>query len=69
MRSMIANAWVVVYDGNGNDTQKSALLAEQRGPEQFYGAWTYDVTVVDWILTHIETTYLSENDHSPQLDK
>lgn len=65
----IANAWFVVYDGNGNDTQKSALLAEQRGLDHFYGAWTYDATIVDWILTHIEMTYLSENGNRPQPDK
>lgn len=56
----IATSWFVVYDGGGDDTQKSALLAEERGENSFYGAWTYDPRIVDAVLKHLEGTYLSD---------
>ncbi|AWB27654.1 DICT sensory domain-containing protein [Halococcoides cellulosivorans] len=53
----IAQTWFVVFDGGGNPTQKSALLAEERRPGQFYGVWTYDGVIVDRILDRLETAY------------
>lgn len=53
----IRNTWFVVYDGNGVDTNKCALLAEEREPRVFYGFWTYDPTTVDWIVDHIVTNH------------
>lgn len=38
----IADLWFVVYDGGGEETQKSALLAEEDSVGTFYGFWTYD---------------------------
>lgn len=32
---------------DGDDRQKCALVAEQRGPGEFYGTWTYDPSLVD----------------------
>ncbi|MFC7251009.1 DICT sensory domain-containing protein [Halomicroarcula sp. GCM10025324] len=55
--SEIAESWFVVFDGGGDDEQKSALLAEEREPRAFYGFWTYDPTTVDYILRHLESTY------------
>ena len=55
----IAETWFVVFDGGGEDIQKSALLAEERGEGSFYGSWTYDATIVDSILEHLEATYLT----------
>lgn len=52
----IATHWFVAFDGGGEPTQKSALLAEQRS-DGFYGCWTYDPDVVDWILTHLRDRY------------
>jgi len=39
--------WFPVFDGGGDDRQKCALVAEQRGPGEFYGTWTYDPSLVD----------------------
>jgi len=53
----IADSWFVVYDGNGIDVNKCALLAEERESRTFYGFWTYDPSTVDWIIDHLESTY------------
>lgn len=53
----IKRTWFVIYDGAGNDLHKSALLAEERAPREFYGFWTYDPTTVDWILSYLNDTY------------
>jgi DICT domain-containing protein len=52
----IATHWFVAFDGGGEPSQKCALLAEERA-DGFYGFWTYDPDVVDWILTHLEERY------------
>ncbi|MWG36417.1 DICT sensory domain-containing protein [Halomarina oriensis] len=53
----IARSWFVIYDGAGVDSNKCALLAEEREPREFYGFWTYDPSTVDWILDHLNSTY------------
>lgn len=53
----IRRAWFVAYDGAGMDANKCALLAEEREPRTFYGFWTYDPATVDWITTHLSTSY------------
>jgi len=53
----IATSWFVVYDGAGVDSNKCALLAEERDPREFYGFWTYDPDTVDWMVDHLESTY------------
>jgi hypothetical protein len=53
----IATSWFVVYDGAGVDSNKCALLAEERGDREFYGFWTYDPDTVDWIVDHLVTAY------------
>jgi len=53
----IETSWFVVFDGAGDDDQKCALLAEERGPREFYGFWTYDPGTVDWLVDYLETTY------------
>jgi DICT domain-containing protein len=62
-RDEIAQTWFVVFDGDGDDSQKSALLAEERDENDFYGAWTYDPGIVDPVLTHLERTYDSSADN------
>ncbi|WP_135664216.1 DICT sensory domain-containing protein [Halorhabdus rudnickae] len=62
----IAETWFVVFDGGGTDSQKSAILAEERESRSFYGAWTYDPTIVDSILDHLETAYLSADRTHPR---
>lgn len=53
----IHTTWFVVYDGDEADTNKCALLAEEREPGAFYGFWTYDPGTIDWIINHIVTNY------------
>jgi hypothetical protein len=53
----IAESWFVVFDGDGDDEQKCALLAEERDPRAFYGFWTYDPSTVDYIIDHLESRY------------
>lgn len=53
----IARSWFVVFDGDGDDDKKCALLAEERTPRSFFGFWTYDPATVDWILSHLDSTY------------
>jgi len=53
----IEQSWFVVYDGNGVDDNKCALVAEEREPRQFYGFWTYGADTVDWILDYLDSTY------------
>jgi hypothetical protein len=53
----IGRSWFVVFDGDGEDDQKSAILAEERADREFYGFWTYDPSIVDRILGHLTTRY------------
>ncbi|RXK49449.1 DICT sensory domain-containing protein [Halorientalis pallida] len=53
----IEKSWFVVFDGDGVDESKCALLAEEREPRRFYGFWTYDPDTVDWIVDHLDSTY------------
>ncbi|MFC7057641.1 DICT sensory domain-containing protein [Halovenus salina] len=49
----IAETWFVVFDGGGTDAQKSALLAQERDEDFFYGVWTYDPEFVDHVLDYL----------------
>ncbi len=53
----IADTWFVVFDGGGHEAQKSALLAQERDVNEFYGFWTYDPGLVDTVLAHLADTY------------
>jgi len=53
----IERSWFVVFDGNGVDENKCALLAEERDPREFYGFWTYDSDTVDWLVEYLDSTY------------
>lgn len=53
----IERSWFVVYDGDGRDADKCALVAEERGERQFAGFLTYSAALVDEVDTYIETTY------------
>ncbi|MFD1587448.1 DICT sensory domain-containing protein [Halorientalis brevis] len=53
----IEQSWFVVFDGNGKDANKCALLAEEREPRSFYGFWTYDPDTVDWIIDYLDSEY------------
>jgi hypothetical protein len=58
----IAETWFVVFDGGGNDAQKSALLAQERDENSFYGVLTYDPGFVDHVLGYLNRTYGSSSD-------
>lgn len=60
----IAEMWFVVFDGDGDDAQKTALIAKEVEENVFYGTWTYDSTIVDHVLDHLEATYLSDDTHT-----
>ncbi len=45
--------WWVVYDGDGDDEEKIVLLAQERGPNQFYGFWTERPAVVDDVIARM----------------
>lgn len=53
----IEKSWFVVFDGNGVDENKCALLAEEREPREFYGFWTYGPDTVDWIVDYLDSSY------------
>ncbi|MDS0298730.1 sensor protein [Halogeometricum sp. S1BR25-6] len=55
----IAATWFVVYDGDGEDASKCALLAEERDQNVFRGFWTYDPRVVDDVLSHLSNRYVA----------
>lgn len=53
----IGEYWFLVFDGDGNDLQKCALLAEERSPGRYYGFWTYDPWTVDDVVSHLRSHY------------
>jgi DICT domain-containing protein len=53
----LAGHWFVVYDGADDRGQASALLAEERGEDSYYGFWTYDPRIVGRIVDHLERAY------------
>ena len=52
----IAETWFVVFDGGGDDTQKTSLLAREHDETAFYEVWTYDPSIVDRVLGHLDPT-------------
>ena len=54
----IARSWFVVFDGGGDNAYKTALLATERAPNQFYGFWSDDPGIVDRIGTYLDDAYL-----------
>ncbi|KAB1191172.1 MULTISPECIES: DICT sensory domain-containing protein [Haloferax] len=54
----IRHSWFVVYDGNGVDDYKCALVAEENPlGSGFSGFWTYDPSTVDFIVSHLTSSY------------
>jgi hypothetical protein len=54
----IAATWMVTFDGNGTDSDKAALLAQEKAPDDWTGFWTFDPTIVDDVIEYIITKYL-----------
>jgi hypothetical protein len=53
----LADAWFVVFDGDGQDVRKGALVCEETTPGRYTGFWTYQPDVVDATLSYLEATY------------
>mgnify|MGYP000179839563 CR=1 FL=1 len=49
----IERLWLLAFDGAGDDDQKCALVAEDRGDDRFRGFWTYDAAVVDEVMDEL----------------
>lgn len=54
----IERSWFVVFDGNGRDPYKTALLATERAPNSFYGFWSDDPGIVDRIIEYLDSAYV-----------
>lgn len=48
--AVVGRYWFLVFDGDGADDRKCALVAEQRGSDTYAGGWTYDPALVDRLL-------------------
>jgi DICT domain-containing protein len=55
----LAQTWLVAYDGNGVDDKKGALVAQEIGPRQYRGFWTFEPARADEIISYLTSTYLS----------
>jgi DICT domain-containing protein len=42
--------WWVVYDGDGHEADKYALIAQEQSPSEWFGFWTYGSSTVDRLL-------------------
>ncbi|WP_435181526.1 DICT sensory domain-containing protein [Halorussus sp. AFM4] len=51
----LRESWFVVFDAP--DGEDCALVAEERGPGEFAGFWTYDDEIVGDALAHLRSTY------------
>lgn len=49
----IETSWFVVFDGDGEDRDKAALVSEGREPGRFCGFWTYEPALVDEVLAYL----------------
>lgn len=52
----LTDTWFVVYDA-ADDADKRALLAEERGPNNYHGFWTDHAPIVDTILRRLRTRF------------
>ncbi|MCL9814373.1 DUF7344 domain-containing protein [Natranaeroarchaeum aerophilus] len=52
----IGEFWFVVYR-DATDTTATALVAEERQPDEYYGVWTYDAETVDRLTTYLRESY------------
>ena len=53
----VGDYWFLAFDGDGDDDQKCALLAEERSPGEYDGFWTYDPELVDDLSAYVRRTY------------
>lgn len=60
----ITGHWWVAYDGDGDDEEKTVLLAQERRPNRFYGFWTEHPSVVDEVIARLAD--LRRDDQEPE---
>jgi DICT domain-containing protein len=48
----VTDVWFVAFDGDGEDAQKCALVAQQEEDDRYYGFLTYDPALVDDVLAN-----------------
>lgn len=53
----LAQTWFVIFDGGRDPLQKSALLADRRGPDEYFGVVTYEPALVDRALAYLTDRY------------
>lgn len=53
----LADSWFVVFDGDGDDDRKVALVSEERTPGRYHGFWTRRPELVDEIIAYLHETY------------
>lgn len=46
----LTSIWFVAFDGGGTTDQKCALVAQEQGPDRYYGFLTYDPSLVDDVI-------------------
>ena len=61
----IERSWFVIFDGDGDDSYKTALLATEQAPNSFYGFWSDDPELVDSIGNYLEKAYLTPRPDGP----
>jgi len=54
----LQDSWFVVHDGNGDENRMAALVAEEIGPNEYRGYWTFEPRLVREILGYLETQYV-----------
>jgi len=53
----LRDSWFVVHDGGGDPDRMAALVAEEVGPDEYRGYWTFEPGLVTEILDYLESTY------------
>lgn len=51
------NHWFLLYDGNGNDERKAALVSEEHEPSLYDSFWTVDPDLVDELFELVREQY------------
>jgi hypothetical protein len=49
--------WFLLYDGNGNDSRKAALVSEEQQPSMYDSFWTDDPATVDDLFALARSEY------------
>lgn len=53
----LRDSWFVVHDGGGDEDRMAALVAEEIGPNEYRGYWTFEPELVKEILAYLESAY------------